>query len=212
MKILRLLPALLGAAASLGAQTVEFSAPTAGQVLEAGQVVEVRWSGVPAGVDELELLLVAGPNRPFTLRLTSELDPATETFRWTVPNLRMPEAKLLIRMNLDEREIESVPSRPFSIESSPACAVASLELRAGEIWIEPGATDSRPDRDPAHGDMRTVAENVEPPLQSPSALPSAAPAPEPRRGAEITTVTAPRIALARSVSLSSAPRSVPRRI
>ena len=63
-------------------------------------------------------------------------------------------------MNLDEREIESVPSAPFSIESSPACAVASLELRAGEIWIEPGATDSRPDRDPVHGDMRTVAESV----------------------------------------------------
>ena len=212
MKILRLLPALLGAAASLGAQTVEFSAPAAGQVLEAGQVVEVRWSGVPAGVDELELLLVAGPNRPFTLRLTSELDPATRTFRWTVPNLRMPEAKLLIRMNLDEREIESVPSPPFSIESSPASAMASLELRAGEMWIEPSATDPRPDRDPFHGDMRTVAESFEAPLQSPSALPAAAPVPDPRRSAENTTVTAPRIALARSVLLSSAPRSVPRRI
>ena len=63
MKILRILPALLGAAASLGAQTVEFSAPAPGQVLEAGQVVEIRWSGVPAGVDELELLLSGGPNR-----------------------------------------------------------------------------------------------------------------------------------------------------
>ena len=212
MKILRFLPALLGGAASLGAQTIEFSAPAAGQVLEAGQVVEVRWSGVPAGVDELELLLAAGPNRPFTLRLTAELDPATETFRWTVPNLVMPEATLLIRMDLEEREVESAPSAPFSIERSTACAVASLELRAGEIWIEPSATDPRPDRDPFHGDMRTVAESFEAPLQSPSALPAAAPAHDPRRSAENTTPTAPRIALARSVFLSSAPRSVPRRI
>ncbi len=126
--------ALLVAGAAVS-EPVVFTSPRPGETLQGGQVVEIRFEGVPADVEEFELLLGAGPGSAITFRLTEMLDPATRAFFWTVPNLSLPEATLRLRMGQDEVEVESVPSEPFAIETSRSESAASLDFRRGELWV-----------------------------------------------------------------------------
>lgn len=136
-----LLSVLFAAQASPVA-SITFLSPRAGETLRAGQTVEIRFQGVPDEVDEVELLLVSGRSRRLVLRLTESLGPAAASFDWKVPALSMPDARLVLRMGLDGREVESEPSGVFAIESSGSAATASLSLRNGELWVG----DDDPDR------------------------------------------------------------------
>ncbi len=129
--------ALLVASAAVS-EPIVFTSPRPGETLQGGQVVEIRFEGVPDDVEEFELLLGAGPGSAITFRLTEMLDPATRSFFWTVPNLSLPEATLRLRMGQDEVEIESSPSEPFAIETSRSESAASLDFRRGELWVGTG--------------------------------------------------------------------------
>ena len=124
----------------------------AGQALDPGETVVVRFSGIPADVDEFELLLVAGANRPFRLRISKDMPADTPSFLWTVPNLDLADARLVLRMGRRGRETEGARSDPFSIAGSPYEASTRLEVRFGEVWIDPDSerrdeTPSLPDAD-----------------------------------------------------------------
>ena len=63
-----------------------------GDTVEAGQTVRVQFEGIPADVEEFELLLVAGSGEPFRLRVSRGLPRDTTSFLWTVPNLDVAQA------------------------------------------------------------------------------------------------------------------------
>jgi hypothetical protein len=109
----------------------------AGGVLEPGSTVTVVWENVPPAVPECELLLVLGVGHT-TLRITEELSPGSGSYRWTVPNVSAPAARLVLRMNLSGREVESPPSRPFAIAGSSDLARPSLQWRNEEGWLSDG--------------------------------------------------------------------------
>ncbi len=123
---------LVGASAASASPRVILDAPVPG-ALEAGDRTTVRWDGVPGATDELELLLEIGPG--VTLRLTDELDPDSGAFAWTVPNLFVDEARIILRMDADGREVEAGVSAPFAIRRSAAAAATELQLRGGEVWV-----------------------------------------------------------------------------
>lgn len=102
--------------------------------LAPGQVLEVRWEGLPADVGECELLLDLDGDRA-RLRITDELDPRTNSYRWSVPNLSAREARLVLRMNRIGREVEIAPSAPFRIGMTEGAPRVTLDLRSGEIWL-----------------------------------------------------------------------------
>jgi len=86
-------------------------APTAGQVLYAGQIVRVEWK--PSihhtwpSYCELELWLSLDGGRTYTLPITPSLDPNTTFFYWTVPNTPTNSAVLQIRFGCEPMSPES---------------------------------------------------------------------------------------------------------
>ena len=141
------------------AEPVTISFPASGPVLAAGESVEVRIAGVPEDVDEFEVILVVGGERPFAFRVTPSLSGETRSFSWTIPNLDLAEARLKIRMDRDDREVDSDPSEPFRIEASPEAPLTRLEPRWGEVWIDP-------DDDGDCGPPELPAAGLAPPAES----------------------------------------------
>ncbi|HTR02453.1 MAG TPA: hypothetical protein VMN82_04590 [Thermoanaerobaculia bacterium] len=129
----------------LRGEGVTFSSPRPGQVLAAGEDVEVRIEGVPDDVREFEALLVGGPGRAWVLRVSGGLAPGIRAFRWTVPNLDTSEATLRLRMNRGGREVESAPSATFRIAGSRSEPLARLAPRWGEVWVDPGGDEDDED-------------------------------------------------------------------
>jgi hypothetical protein len=207
---------VLFAPQALPAAPITFLSPRAGETLRAGQVVEIRFQGVPDEIDEVELLLVSGRNRRLVLRLTESLEPAAGSFDWTVPALSMPDARLVLRMGLNGREVESEPSGVFAIESFGSAATASLSLRNGELWVGDG---DHPDRD-IDDSLPGGALNPDPARvtawssTSPLSLPRLDPdLPAPVRGPAVTFADTSASDNARvSTDLTRAPLVVPQRI
>ncbi|HTS03720.1 MAG TPA: hypothetical protein VMN04_14460 [Thermoanaerobaculia bacterium] len=152
------------------------TAPAAGEVLRAGQLVEVSWRGVPAGTEELEILLSLDDGETFPVRLTEKLDGDEKSILWRVPNLAAGRARLLIRYESDGAETPGEKGPAFRIEGDPALRLDSPRRRAGELWLDasfPGAPDVgtlEDSREPAlHGASRdedllfTSRERVSPP-------------------------------------------------
>src|SRR5213592_827006 len=83
--------------------------------LRAGEVLELRWSELPARVEEMEILLSVDGGRHYGLRVSPECDPATGRFRWRVPNLCTSAARLRLRLGAGGRELEAEPTRCFTI-------------------------------------------------------------------------------------------------
>ncbi|HEX4438812.1 MAG TPA: hypothetical protein VH854_02000 [Thermoanaerobaculia bacterium] len=100
----------------------------------AGQLVTVRWEGLPADAGELELLLDVDGGRS-RLRITEELDPRAGSYAWSVAAVSARNARLILRMNRGGREIEIAPSAPFDVVPGDAAPRASLLQREGEIWL-----------------------------------------------------------------------------
>jgi hypothetical protein len=94
----------------------------------------VRWTELPAEIEEFELLLSLDGGRSYGLRLTPRLDPATRELSWEVPNLPAGDARIRLRVGVRGREIESTVSAPFVILGSPKAPVATLRFAEGEWW------------------------------------------------------------------------------
>ncbi len=109
-------------------------APAAGERLAAGSTATVRWTELPAKVEEFEILLSLDGGRSYGVRLTPRLDPATRELSWEVPNLPADDARLRLRIGVGGREIESTVSAPFVILGSPKAPAATLRFAEGEWW------------------------------------------------------------------------------
>jgi hypothetical protein len=134
-------PAAPAHASSLSA--IRFSQPAEGSSLHEGDTVQIRWSGVPADAEEIELLLSVDGGRQFSLRLTDELDSTDGSFLWRVPSLSTDAASLAIRMGVHGEEIVSASGPLFRLSHSPSTASVLLRWKAGEIWVDsrdPGET------------------------------------------------------------------------
>jgi hypothetical protein len=115
---------------------VAFTQPEPGATLHGGELVEIRWSGIPPAADEVELLLSLDGGRHFSLRLTEELDAQSRSFLWRVPSLIADGAALMLRMGIGGREVESAPGPLFSLRPEPYSFKALLRWRSEEIWLD----------------------------------------------------------------------------
>jgi hypothetical protein len=115
---------------------VAFTHPEPGATLHGGELVEIRWSGIPPEADEVELLLSLDGGRHSSLRLTEELDAHSRSFLWRVPNLVSDGAALSLRMGIGGREVESAPGPLFSLRPEPYSSRGLLRWRSEEIWLD----------------------------------------------------------------------------
>jgi hypothetical protein len=143
-------PAAPVLASSLSA--IRFSQPAEGASLHEGETVQIRWSGVPADAEEIELLLSVDGGENFSLRLTDELDSSSGSFLWRVPGLLTDTASLAIRMGAHGEEIVSAPGPLFRLSHGPSTPAVLLRWKAGEIWVDsrhPDETTLRRTRSPS---------------------------------------------------------------
>ena len=115
---------------------IVFSQPAEGSSLHEGETVQIRWSGVPADAEEIELLLSVDGGEHFSLRLTDKLDSSSGSFLWRVPSLSTDAASLAIRMGARGEEIVSAPGPLFRLSHSPSTPPVLLRWKAGEIWLD----------------------------------------------------------------------------
>jgi hypothetical protein len=118
------------------ASGIRFSQPAQGFSLHEGDVIEIRWSGVPKDAKEIELLLSVDGGRQFSLRLTDELDSSSRSFLWRVPGLSTDTASLAIRMGADGEEVLSASGPLFRLSRGPSTPGVLLRWKAGEIWVD----------------------------------------------------------------------------
>jgi len=137
--------------ATAAARPVVFTSPREGQVLREGDVVEVSWTGVPAGADEVELLLSLDGGRRVAVRLTEELSSGDRSYLWRVPNLSGRQSALVLRMGIEGREVESAPSALFEILPEPARPAVPVNWREGELWLSAESRAGAADPLPAAG-------------------------------------------------------------
>lgn len=140
-------PLLLAVALSVLASTTQAMEPrilfAPERPLEAGEVVTVRWTGLPGEVEELEFLLQRDDGD--VVRLTEQLLPSSGSFGWIVPDLPSRGARLVLRAGIEGREITLASSEPFVIRG--AAGRARLQFRDGEWWtIEVGPPSAEPPR------------------------------------------------------------------
>jgi hypothetical protein len=119
-----------------------------------GEPVQVRWSGLPDDVLELEFLLVRDGRVDDVVRMTPQLDPNRGQFVWRVPRLGADGATLVLRAGNEEEENELAVSDPFSI--APAGAAAALSFRDGEWWEGDAAGPLVPGETRFHSPYRRV--------------------------------------------------------
>ena len=129
-------PAAADLASSLSA--IRFLQPPERSSLHEGEIVEIRWSGVPGDADEIELLLSVDGGQHFSLRLTDELNSGSNSYLWLVPGLVADNASLAIRVGVRGREITSAPGPRFRLSRNPSTASVPLRWKLGEIWVESG--------------------------------------------------------------------------
>ncbi len=119
------------AAAEPGADAITLSVPAS---VTAGEVVVLRWEGVPPEVEELELVLSLDGGRSYPVRLCPELDGRTRSFAWTVPDLPAEQARLMLRVGGEEGERLGALSRPFRIAHAEGAPRPNLTFHEGTMW------------------------------------------------------------------------------
>jgi hypothetical protein len=130
--LLAVLALALAPAPALATREPALSWP--GAEVAAGQVVELSWGDLPAGVEELEILLSLDDGRRYSVRVTPELDARERSFRWRVPNLPAARARLRMRLGSRRSEIETAPTPSFRIAGVPAGPNARPLFHEGAFW------------------------------------------------------------------------------
>ena len=118
-----------GAAVGSGAASLEVPA-----VVTAGQSVELRWSALPADVEELELVLSLDGGRTYPVRVSPELEAREGGYRWRVPDLPAARARLMLRMGGEEGERAGARSREFRIVHAEGVPRPELGFHEGQFW------------------------------------------------------------------------------
>ncbi len=104
-----------------------------------GQEIALRWSDLPAGVTEVEVLLSLDGGRSFPLRASRETDARDGAIRWRVPDFATGAAVLMLRMGTRSGEIPGPHSRVFAIGDPGATDPAALArfrpgVREAALW------------------------------------------------------------------------------
>jgi hypothetical protein len=122
-----------------------------GPEVAAGQVIELSWGELPAGVHEMEILLSLDDGRHFAVRVSPELDAHERSFRWRVPNLPAGRARLRMRLGRERAEIETESSAPFRIVGSDSEPAPQRLVLEGPLWtgFEPLGSGARECLSPA---------------------------------------------------------------
>ena len=142
----------LACLAVVSATAARAAEPVAGRVVfeeeqptfRAGDVVNLRWTPLPPGAEEFEILLSVDGGRHF-VRLTEMEDPGQLSVEWRVPNLPSRDARLRLRIGLNEKEVELDTSAPFVIVGDDNAPVAGVRFRAGELWTSQTASAALPE-------------------------------------------------------------------
>jgi hypothetical protein len=176
--------------------------------VSAGEVVELRWQGIPGEIDEMELLLSLDGGCTYPVRVTPELEGHSLTFRWSVPDLPTGSAQLLLRVGDGEGERLGARSRTFRILHVAGAPSPDLGFHEGSLWTgaEPAAGAGPSSIAPAD---QGYASGMEP-------LPSGAPGPAPPRATWLASRRLPVAAAVAAPALrrfrdAAAPREVPLR-
>jgi hypothetical protein len=103
-------------------------------VVTAGQSVELRWSALPADVEELEIVLSLDGGRTYHVRVTPELDAREGACRWRVPDLPAARARLMLRIGGEAGERVGALSREFRIEHAEGVPRPELGFHEGQFW------------------------------------------------------------------------------
>jgi hypothetical protein len=152
--------------------------PAAAGALHSGEIVELRWRGVPREAEEMELLLSLDGGRSFAVRVTPDLDGDRGAFSWRVPPFPSVQARLAMRINLAGREVIAALSAPFRIAADRRAAPWTARSRGGDLWL------GGPDGDAAGEIGRELAAGAPRPRVSlpwPGLIPVAPGSPRPAR-------------------------------
>jgi hypothetical protein len=131
---------LLQAAPALSARGPALAWP--GSEVAGGQLVELSWGELPAGTEELEILLSLDDGRTYTVRVSPELDARERRYRWRVPGLHAAHARLRLRLGSERAELEAEPTAPFRIVGAPAGSPPEPLFHEGTSWgglVPPGS-------------------------------------------------------------------------
>lgn len=107
------------------------------RVFHAGELVEVRWSGDVADVEEFELLVSFDGGRHWTAHASPELDPRFGRYLWRVPAVEARDVRLMARFRRDEHERAGEPTASFAIVGGRGDGVVPEESFRG-AGPEPG--------------------------------------------------------------------------
>lgn len=126
-------PLIAARALASGESRVAAQAFILREEVRAGEVVEVQWCGVEPRAEEMEVLLSLDGGRHYPIRVTPEMDPRSGRYRWRVPNLSSPEARLRIRVGRGAEESWGEPSAPFRMVGNRGAVELDL-VHEGGWW------------------------------------------------------------------------------
>jgi hypothetical protein len=144
-------PACPVAAASPASASLEVPA-----TVTAGQTVVLRWSALPAEVEELEIVLSLDGGGSYHVRVSPELEAREREYHWRVPDLPTRHARLMLRVGGEEGERIGALSTEFSIVHAEGAPRPELGFHEGEFW-----TGIEPLRGPAGADIASDAPRFE---------------------------------------------------
>jgi hypothetical protein len=124
-----------------GSVPVELVAPRSGATLLAGSEADLEWAPLEpfarlTGVEEWEAFLSFDGGKTYPVRVTPHLDRDLRHVRWQVPGVPTADARLLLRLGDERREIFVELPQRFSIAEAPGMVrvftLASVAPAAGE--------------------------------------------------------------------------------
>ena len=103
-------------------------------VVTAGQTVVLRWSALPADVEELEIVLSLDGGRSYRVRVSPELEAREGEYRWRVPDLPTSCARLMLRAGGEAGERVGALSPEFRIVHAAGVPRPDLGFHEGQFW------------------------------------------------------------------------------
>jgi hypothetical protein len=131
--------ALAATARPVAASDPDAAALDVPAVVTAGQTVVLRWSGLPADAEELELVLSLDGGASYHVRVSPELEGREREYRWRVPDLPTRHARLLLRFGGEEGERPGARSQEFRIVHVEGASRPEPGFHEGQFWtgLEP---------------------------------------------------------------------------
>jgi hypothetical protein len=115
---------------------VRLVAPLPSATLVAGTTAEVAWAPLDRfaellpRTEEWEAFLSLDDGKTYPMRITPHLDADLRRFRWQVPPLPTPHARILLRFGDERKETSVLVPRRFAILAAPAGTPAGTPAAA----------------------------------------------------------------------------------